>query len=178
MIEIRIYALSVAERIPVEIYWGSLGLFIVGLIALIWWNGLWRGLRYGTVLLLAEWVFLVLCAIVLFREASADRGYNLMPFWSYWDYGKDSYFLEMFGENILNVLLFMPVGFLAGCSFRGITFKKALLLGGGLSVFIELLQFIFKKGYCETDDVIHNVLGCLIGYGLSNVIFKRIHINV
>ncbi len=101
-----------------------------------------------------------------------------MPFWSYWDYGKDSYFLEMFGENILNVLLFMPVGFLAGCSFRRITFKKALLLGGGLSVFIEVLQFILKKGFCETDDVIHNVLGCMIGYGLCNVIFKRNNINV
>ena len=106
MIEIRIYALSVAERIPVEIYWGSLGLFIVGLIALIWWNGLWRGLRYGTVLLLVEWIFLVLCAIVFFRETCAEREYSLMPFWSYWDYGKDSYFLEMFGENILNVLLY------------------------------------------------------------------------
>ena len=101
-----------------------------------------------------------------------------MPFWSYWDYGENSYFMEMFGENILNVLLFMPIGFLAGCGLRGMTFKKALFLGGGLSVFIELLQFVFKKGFCETDDVIHNVLGCLIGYGLSNVIFKRKHINV
>ena len=175
---LRVYGGTVASGVPIEIYWGLLGLFVVGLLVLIWWKGFKLGLRYGTVLLLVEWVFLVLCAIVFFRETGAERGYNLMPFWSYWDYGKDSYFLEMFGENILNVLLFVPIGFLAGCGLRGMTFKKVVFLGGGLSVFIELLQFVFMKGFCETDDVIHNVLGCLIGYGLSNVIFKRKHINV
>ena len=175
MIEIRTYAISVAGSIPLELYLGLLGLFVVGLLVLIWWKGFWRGLRYGAALLLAEWVLLVLCAIVFFRETSVERGYNLMPFWSYWDYGGHSYFMEMFGENILNVLLFMPIGFLAGCGLRGMTFKKVLLLGGGFSVFIELLQYVFKKGFCETDDVIHNVLGCLIGYGLWRVCCIRLH---
>ena len=175
MIEIRVYATSVAGSIPIEIYWGLYGLFFVGLLVMIWWKGFRQGLRYGTVLLLAEWVCLVLCAIVLFRATGAERDYNLMPFWSYWDYGENSYFMEMFGENILNVLLFVPVGFLAGCGLQGLTFKKALFLGGGFSVFIELLQFVFKKGFCETDDVIHNVLGCIIGYGLWRVCCIRLH---
>ena len=175
MIEIEFYAKNVISGVPIEIYWGLLGLFVVGLLVLIWWKGFKLGLRYGSVLLLAEWVCLVLCTIVLFRETSAERGYNLMPFWSYWDYGEHSYFMEMFGENILNVLLFMPIGFLAGCGLRGMTFKKVLLLGSGFSVFIELLQFVFKKGFCETDDVIHNVLGCIIGYGLWRVCCIRLH---
>lgn len=175
MTEIQVYALSIAERIPIELYWGLFGLFVVVLLVLIWWKGIWQGLRYGAVILLAEWVFLVLSAIVLFRETGAVRGYNLMPFWSYWDYGGHSYFMEMFGENILNVLLFVPIGFLAGCGLRGMTLKKVLLLGGGISVFIELLQFVFKKGFCETDDVIHNVLGCLIGYGLWRLCCIRLH---
>ena len=175
MVEIQFYARTVASGVPIEIYWGLLGLFVVGLLVLIWWKGLRRGIRYGAVLLLAEWLALVLCAIVFFRETGAERGYNLMPFWSYWDYGKDSYFLEMFGENILNVLLFVPIGFLAGCGLQGMTWKRVLLLSGGLSVFIELLQFILKKGFCETDDVIHNVLGCIIGYGLWRVCCIRLH---
>ncbi len=175
MIEIQVYASSVAEKIPLEMYWGMLGLFAVGLLVLIWWKGLWRGMRYGAALLLAEWASLVLCAIVLFRETCIQRGYNLMPFWSYWDYGEHSYFMEMFGENILNVLLFVPIGFLAGCGLRGMTFKKVLFLGSGFSVFIELLQFIFKKGFCETDDIIHNILGCIIGYGLWRVCCIRLH---
>ena len=175
MIEIRTYAISVAGNIPFELYWSLLGLFAVGMLMLICRKELRRRWRYVVLLLLAEWIYLVLCAIVFFRETGAQRGYNLMPFWSYWDYGKDSYFLEMFGENILNVLLFMPIGFLASCGLQGLTWKKVLLLGGGLSVCIEVLQFIFKKGFCETDDVIHNVLGCLIGYGLWRVCCIRLH---
>ena len=175
MVEIRIYFDTIASVLPLTFYWSSLGFFVVGLLVLIWWKGFWQGLRYGSLLLLADWVFLVLCAIVFFRKTGAERGYNLMPFWSYWDYGKDSYFLEMFGENILNVLLFMPVGFLAGCGLQGMTLKRVLFLGGGLSVFIELLQFVFKKGFSETDDVIHNVLGCIIGYGFWRVCCIRLH---
>ena len=175
MVEIQFYATNVASGVPIEISCGLLGLFVVGLLILIWWKGLRRGLRYGTVVLLAEWICLVLCAIVIFRETSAERGYNLMPFWSYWDYGEQSYFMEMFGEIILNVLLFVPIGFLAGCGLERMTFKKVLFLGGGLSVVIELLQFIFKKGFCETDDVIHNVLGCFIGYCLWRVCCIRLH---
>lgn len=175
MVEIEFYAKNVISGVPIEIFWGLLGLFVVGLLVLMWRKGFWRGLRYGAMLLLAEWMLLVLCAIVIFRETGVERGYNLMPFWSYWDYGKDSYFMEMFGENILNVLLFVPIGFLAVCGLQRMTWKKVLLLGGGLSVFIELLQFIFKKGFCETDDVIHNVLGCLIGYGLWRVCCIRLH---
>ena len=164
-----------ASGVPVEIYWALLGLFVVGLVVLIWWKRFWLGLRYGAALLLVEWGLLVLCAIVVFRETGAERGYNLMPFWSYWDYGEHSYFMEMFGENILNVLLFVPIGFLAGSGFQRMTFKKVVLLGGGFSAFIELLQFIFKKGFCETDDVIHNVLGCFIGYCLWRVCCIRLH---
>ena len=166
MIEIRVYTTSVAGNIPLEIYWILLGLFLIGLLVLIWWKGFRLGLRYCSSLLLAEWTFLILCATIIFREAGAERRYNLIPFWSYFDYGKQSYFMEMIGEGILNVLLFMPIGFLAGFGLQRMTFKKVLFLGGGLSIFIELLQFIFMKGFCEIDDVIHNVLGCLIGYAL------------
>ena len=166
MVEIRTYAASVACSIPFEIYWGLLGLFVIGLLAMLWWKGLWLGLRYCLALLLAEWAFLILSATVIFRETVAVRDCNMIPFWSYFDYDKHSYFLEMLGENILNVLLFVPVGFLVGCGFLGMTLKKVLFIGGCLSIFIELLQFIFKKGFCETDDVIHNLVGCIIGYAL------------
>ena len=74
MVEIQFYATNVASGVPIEIYWGLLGLFVVGLLVLIWWKGLWQGLRYGAVLLLAEWVFLVLCALLGLRRAELFHG--------------------------------------------------------------------------------------------------------
>ena len=43
MIEIEFYARNVASGIPVGIYWGLLGLFVVGLLVLIWWRGCRQG---------------------------------------------------------------------------------------------------------------------------------------
>ena len=31
---------------------------------------------------------------------------------------------------------------------------------------IEVLQFVFKRGFAEFDDVFHNVVGCVIGFGV------------
>ena len=31
---------------------------------------------------------------------------------------------------------------------------------------IEVLQFVFKRGYAEVDDVVHNVVGCVVGFGI------------
>ena len=42
----------------------------------------------------------------------------------------------------------------------------ALLIGCSISVTIEALQFWFMKGFSEVDDVMHNTVGCLIGYML------------
>lgn len=175
MIEIRVYATTVASTIPMAVYWGGLAVFIIGLLVLLAWKGLKTGGRYASVLLLGEWVALMLCATVIFRTASTERGFRLVPFSSYWDFGPHGYLLEMVGENILNVVLFVPVGFLLRCGFMGMTWKQALLTGCGLSVAIELLQLVFKKGFCETDDIIHNVVGCLIGYGLCRVCCIRLH---
>ena len=41
-----------------------------------------------------------------------------------------------------------------------------MLIGGGFSVLIETLQFFLKRGFAEFDDVFHNGLGCMIGFGV------------
>ena len=53
-----------------------------------------------------------------------------------------------------------------GCAFGRMKGWKVLLIGGGFSVLIETLQFVLKRGFAEFDDVFHNVLGCLIGFGV------------
>ena len=50
-----------------------------------------------------------------------------------------------------------------------------------ISPTIEALQFFFMRGFSELDDVMHNTLGCLIGFGfmiILRIIFKTRYNNV
>ena len=114
--------------------------------------------------MLIEYIFLIFCSTVFFRTTSELRKYDIHPFWSYKAIqdGRE----ELLAENIMNVVVFIPVGLLLGIAFKQMTWWKALLIGCGISVTIESLQFLFKRGFSELDDVMHNTLGCLIGYGI------------
>lgn len=173
MIELRVYASTILAKIPQEVYWGLLVVFVVGAIGLMLWKGVRTGGRYVAGLALVEWMALVLCATVIFRESAAERGFRLIPFSSYWDFGEHGYLLEAVAEKVLNVALFVPVGFLLGCSARGMKWKRVLVIGMCLSVAIELMQLIFQKGLCEVDDVMHNAVGSLIGFGIYRFVTQK-----
>lgn len=112
--------------------------------------------------LLVEYYFLVLCSTVVCRASVMERHVELMPFWNYSDIWNMVDYPADLIEVLLNIALFVPIGLLlGGLGFRT---KKILLSGICLSGIIEVSQFAFCKGLCETDDVIHNTLGCVIGY--------------
>ena len=45
-------------------------------------------------------------------------------------------------------------------------------VAAGMSVEIELFQLITARGLCEFDDVLHNVLGAIIGVGIVILVDK------
>ena len=47
-----------------------------------------------------------------------------------------------------------------------------MVVGSILSIAIEALQFLMMRGFSEIDDVIHNTLGCMIGYGLYLMVYS------
>ena len=145
--------------------------FCIGAVVLLALKGFKGGWRYVPRLLLAEYVFLLYCSTVIFRHVSSVREYDFTPFWSYFAYfrGNDP---QLLPENIMNVLVFIPLGLLLGLSFRSMTWLRALLIGACLSIGIEALQFIFMRGFAEFDDVMHNTLGCVIGYGLFRLLSR------
>lgn len=165
-IELKVYASGAIGRIPEDVYIGLAVSLIVSSLFFFWRKGPREGFRYTMLLSLAEWVFLILGTCVLFRESGEDFRMNLIPLSSYFNYGENTYLMETSAINILNVVMFIPVGLLSGLGFREMTWKKVLLVGLIISISIELLQFIFKRGLCETDDLIHNVVGCVIGYAI------------
>jgi len=114
------------------------------------------------ILLLADYIIFLIFSTILFRSENAVAGCKLMPFWTYTEIlnGKDHFAMEV----ILNILVFIPIGFLAGCLWYGKDFKKVIGLGLAVSLVIELGQLVFEKGIAEIDDLIHNTFGCSIGY--------------
>ncbi len=178
MIELQVYFEGAVKAIPSYIYGSLIAVLVVCLIGFVTWKGLKVGLRYTSQLLLLTWICLVLGTAVVFRGDCSERGYSLIPFISYFEYGENSYFMEHFAINMLNVALFVPIGFFAGLAIKNISWRKILQLGFSLSLTIELLQFVFKKGYAEVDDLIHNVAGCLLGfaiYKLFAAVFRFLH---
>lgn len=70
--------------------------------------------------------------------------------------------------NVLgNIGLFLPFGILTGLLWRGkrgggLTFLCSLFTSGGF----ETIQFLYGIGEFDVDDILLNVLGALVGYGL------------
>lgn len=173
MIEIEVYARSSVANIPTVIIGVLLTILILGSCFLLWKKGWHEGIRYVVRLMLVEWVVLIFCTTGVFRNTRVESAINLIPLWSYFQYPDNSYLKEMAAINLLNVVMFMPIGFLLKFGVPQITCQKVILVGAILSALTELSQFVFRKGLCEVDDVIHNVLGCVLGYGLCYMILKR-----
>lgn len=76
-------------------------------------------------------------------------------------------------DFILNIFLFIPLGFLCPLiSKRYQCAKNILLLGGGLSLAIEIAQLFTLYRATDIDDLLTNVAGALIGYGCFKLLRK------
>lgn len=163
--QFRTYIVSLYQNIPTEVNEGLLSVFCLGLVVFIAWKGFKIGLRYSVALFLIEYIFLIFCSTVFFRTTGETRQYDFHPFWSYQaiQEGRE----DLLAENIMNVIVFIPVGMILGSllKVKG-SWLIALLIGCSISVTIEALQFFFMRGFSELDDVMHNTLGCILGYSL------------
>ena len=110
--------------------------------------------------LLIPYLFLTLVATVITRSPTVEARIILEPFRTYRQYYTDDF---TWFEIRANILLFIPIGFLLP-----MIIKKQIwlppIIGIGISVIIELIQLITHRGLCETDDVISNSIGFLIGF--------------
>lgn len=95
-------------------------------------------------------------------EQNAVPQLMLVPFWSYTEFEQ----VEVRWQVYMNVFLFVPFGFmLPWCSSKLQRLWKVVLIAVIFSALTEAAQYFFRIGLCETDDVIHNTLGAVIGYG-------------
>ena len=116
--------------------------------------------------LLAEYLLLVICAAVVFRSTLPVRNLHLTPLWVYTDFMK-IHPNEAVRDIVINLLLFLPVGALLAGINPSLKWYKVLLIGLACSLTIELLQYLLLRGVAQTDDLIHNAVSCLVGWGVA-----------
>lgn len=150
-------------KIPAVYYIVAVAVFIV----LMLWKKKWD------LALLASYMFLVFAYTVLDRRVRRVLVFGMEPFWSYKAIFAGGYSpvpLEtLLIQMIANVVMFIPIGFLAARLLRW----KGIILGLGFSVMIELLQLIMNRGLFEFDDILHNTIGVMIGFGIV-CLYRRI----
>ena len=73
---------------------------------------------------------------------------------------------------ILNILLFVPFGYLVPSLFPRL--RHVVLLAFCVSLIIEVLQLVTRLGYADVDDLINNTIGAAIGTLIYNTLLKKV----
>ncbi len=117
--------------------------------------------KYLRFLILFSYCIFVVYITYFSREPGSRDGIDLIPLSTISCETQNNVY------PVENILLFLPFGYLLAKRKKGNTsLKYCLAVGLLFSLAIEVLQLITKRGYFQTDDLITNVLGTLIGYGI------------
>lgn len=136
----------------ISVHTGELIILIIMFFIISVMSGKKRNVRF-----LALYLLVILYMTILGRTASYRRS-SLIPFASYRYIFMDDYLMQ---QVINNILLFIPLGIIL--SQLRPRWSTASLIPC-ISLGIEILQFVTARGLFETDDLIGNSLGGLIGF--------------
>ena len=107
---------------------------------------------------------LILTETVLIRKPFTGEHLKIELFWSWkqWSVQKN--------QILTNVVMFVPIGVLVGWLWKW----RGLWFAAGLSLLVEVLQLITSRGLLEFDDVLHNMIGAVVGAGIVMVVEKKL----
>ncbi|MBQ9730505.1 MAG: VanZ family protein [Bacilli bacterium] len=129
-------------------------------------------------LLLFVWVIIFKCNI----DSSLVNGYQylktislkerfmlyLIPFKKY----ETDSLIKMTIDMILNIIIFIPFGLYLSYFIKKNKFIKTLVISIGVTLFIEFFQLFSLLGSFQTEDIIVNILGGVLGYTAYLLIYK------
>jgi glycopeptide antibiotics resistance protein len=104
--------------------------------------------------------------------------YNLIPFKTIANYmlQRGSIGFDVFIYNLAgNVVAFMPLGFLLPLAFRDFRARKTYFVSFVLIIFAEVSQLVSRRGVFDVDDLLLNMLGSIIGYGIYKLLFTLLN---
>ena len=117
-------------------------------------------------LLLVGWAAVTVFVTLLRSESGefAARQWNLQLFRA-WREAYQRFTLQIWLNVLLNIALFVPLGFLLPLLSK--LFRKwyaTLSAGFVVSLLIELTQLLTARGMCDVDDLFTNTLGAMLGW--------------
>lgn len=113
---------------------------------------------------------LCLFQVVTFQDDVSWATNNFIPFKEIMRYNITS---RLFFKNVLgNMIMFLPFGFFVSYYLKSEKLTLPLFLILIASISIEVVQLLIGRVF-DVDDIILNILGGLLGYGLY-FIFRRI----
>lgn len=114
---------------------------------------------------------IVVLGVTTLRGIGSWQDGKCMPlFYSYRE-AWNCFSVVLWRNIILNILMFVPFGFLFPClSKKFQKFWTTYLAGFFFTLLIESVQLVFKLGIFECDDLLNNTLGTMIGYGCYKIV--------
>lgn len=120
-------------------------------------------------MLFSAYVALLIGGTVLNRTIGSCVTVDINPFWSYRETFVEKN-VDIGIQIVSNIVIFIPWGILMSITFERM--KRFVWNFAGATVFsatVELVQFVLRCGKCELDDVFHNAIGAIIGYGIWKI---------
>lgn len=160
-----------------------------------------RMLRWVKYFIFIAYILANLNETLLFRTTTPEARAKLTLFWSY----REAFGIqanggfpiritdgELLKEIILNVLLYIPLGYLLPFTWPSLAMHagrphcvrqrlswlwrfswETVCIGFLCSAATELIQLMFHVGFFEFDDIWNNTAGCIIGAMLYSGLLRR-----
>lgn len=115
---------------------------------------------------------LVVCGATLLRVGDFYHGMQMQPLFASYREAWAEFAARDWRNLILNILMFVPFGFLLPFGIRKMrVFWRTYLCGFIVTLGIEVIQLASGKGIFEWDDILNNTVGTMIGYGIFAIVY-------
>ena len=115
---------------------------------------------------------LVVCGATLLRVGDFYHGMQMQPLFASYREAWAEFAARDWRNLILNILMFVPFGFLLPVGIRKMrVFWRTYLCGFIVTLGIEVIQLASGKGIFEWDDILNNTVGTMIGYGIFSIVY-------
>ena len=118
------------------------------------------------------YVFALVMLLIVRGEGFSLDGYGWYSLDLFHEYRTlaRSFTANAFINILMNILIFLPFGFLFALPF-GESKKRWLVIPLGVlaTMCVELVQFVMRSGIADVDDLFNNTLGVICGYALARL---------